>query len=574
MSRIPILTTAAMLFYVLVCTSFWGNTEKAFRDDGLSYAQRRINYGFNGFPIDELAAKIDSILPLGTPVSIGPSLAKSDFISQRIAEGLYPRTVDLSSPYQLDGTPSQALPQKSIELFRSTDGSSLILRNVTSETPRAATKPSSINDSLIIVVYLLAALTSALGFGMLARCFFARATSRSEKSTAEAILAGIFAIGLIYSVQTWLQLALPAWFWMLIGAVLAGAFGYTEIQNYKWSLPRPKAETIVFTGVLIVFCLDMFLFPIALWDGRSVWFFAAKKIFYHGFLAKADLLNSSYQFSNPSYPALVPAWLSYCTALSPQFNERLAAQGHALFFVTLLSLFWIGARERLGRWPGALTTFAVFFMLQNLTIGGYVDQFVALLLLLAVVSFSRPNSTHLAWLALLVCSLIKIEGLVFSVIAALILGRRQLFAFVLFLPAVFHRGWTQFVGVQNIFQEAQTTTSDILNRLVEFMTLLPTLFEVEGYTQSRFVLRLGFVCGVTTIIWIVISARRSIKCKTALATLLLSSVTFIISAFVTATVPFDVKWFFGVTVDRLLLTPSLLAMAALLFCVKPDHKQM
>lgn len=560
MGRIQILGISGLLLYTLLATSFWSNLGRDFQNDGLEYNERRIKYAFNQLPVDQIAQRLDETLPRTTAVSFGPSVARSDFLMQRLTEALYPRVV-LAQDAQV------------VDL-------------ATLASSQATKSPVKLDFSLF---GFLVSLISALGFGAMTLLVLRRPIA-IEFLPGTLIVAGSVIIGLLATIATWFQIAFSSMLVLWTGVVFAAAALAIAWRRRLLRKPLPpKVETYIFIGLLLLFLVRMVEFPVTLWDGRSVWLFAAKKLYFNGMMTKFDLTHSAFQFSNPSYPLLMPAWLGHFTSWNGTglYNERMATLGYPVFFAALLSLWWVALRQTLGRWLGAATTLALFFMFENMTSGGYTDQLVALAIGFALYSFRKQDTAFIGWLALIAASLMKAEGLVFGLLTALFYIFFQkpkstsrlasVLPLLCFLPAFIHRLWTRSVGVKDIFQDSNHSLGDMFSRVGELFGLLPTLFEVEGYTATRFVSRAGFVAfvlGCAVLLWLIKQNRNSLNYTHRLGSISLGLciVSFAVCCLVVAAVPFDVNWFFGVTVDRLLLMPSLFAISSLLLLTAQDRK--
>src|SRR5262249_8978343 len=104
-------------------------------------------------------------------------------------------------------------------------------------------------------------------------------------------------------------------------------------------------------------------------------------------------------------------WLAHFTAFAGGWDERAANLGIAVLLAAVLPLDWALARARLGRWLGAALVAAVFCPVAYLTMGGYADGWLTLLLLLELLALAEPATERLGWLTAMVVSLLKWEGL-------------------------------------------------------------------------------------------------------------------------------------------------------------------
>lgn len=85
--------------------------------------------------------------------------------------------------------------------------------------------------------------------------------------------------------------------------------------------------------------------PLSAWDARSIWFFHAKLIYYHGGLnPSANWNNPSYAFSHPGYPKLVPVLAAEAARLSGYWNEFLPKA--SLCLVLLAAFVALGSLVR------------------------------------------------------------------------------------------------------------------------------------------------------------------------------------------------------------------------------------
>src|SRR6516162_8442459 len=103
-------------------------------------------------------------------------------------------------------------------------------------------------------------------------------------------------------------------------------------------------------------------------------------------------------------------WLAHFTAFAGGWDERAVSLGIAVLLAAVLPLDWALACACLGRWLGAALVVAVFCPVVYLTMGGYADGWLTLLLLLEVLALAEPATERLGWLAASVVSLLKWEG--------------------------------------------------------------------------------------------------------------------------------------------------------------------
>src|SRR5712691_6815036 len=113
-SRMRLVLAAIVVFYATWSTAFWENTRKALSSDGRTYEQRRIEYGFDGLPLDQVVVGVNRVLPLEIRIALSEA-AKIPY-EQRYTEALYPRVVDRRSPVILDVVDSHSFHAKAQEI--------------------------------------------------------------------------------------------------------------------------------------------------------------------------------------------------------------------------------------------------------------------------------------------------------------------------------------------------------------------------------------------------------------------------------------------------------------------------
>jgi len=279
------------------------------------------------------------------------------------------------------------------------------------------------------------------------------------------VLLGALVIALKTSIQTWLQIPwrgiFPGFGFLLLLLVIPSVRRRLDWPRFTADL-KVSPERLVLATYLVTVALRAWLNPIVMWDGRSVWFFAAHRLHQHGMLAVSDLTSAAASLSHPDYPLLYSALAAFFSSSTPAFSERMAALCiPALSFATL-SLLWTLSRRALGRWPGCLFTLGVALFTDRLALGGYVDGFVIQLLLIEVLASCIDGTRSLAWLAAGCVSLLKNEGLVLAAAIGLIVELRRTrdrpwrraAGFLVFGPAIIHDVWVARLGANSLTKNA------------------------------------------------------------------------------------------------------------------------
>ncbi len=582
------LIVAVLLLHSIFFTMYWFNLSRTFRRDGLNYEQKRIQYAFMGIPIDEIGKQLDLWLDVDAKISLSPSILKNEFLHQRFTEGLYPRLMDRNAPYLLEISTAQSIaPKNAVELVKLRGSESVYLLSqapppwkITTRTPTVDTQ----NQYRFSWIGFLLPILSILGYGGLFLWFIQRKSRNTEHyfTIAISIILGALFIGLTASVMSWVQFQLPWHVLLYVGVatcVLLAPFWKKTLSLQK--MYYPQSEFVVFLVLLFFSFLKIMIFPIVLWDGRSVWLFNAKKIFFHGMLSKGDALNPEMLFSHPDYPLLFPAWLSHFSSFGGVYNEHMAALAIPILYGASLGLVWFFSRKVLGRFCGSGLTLWLFFLTENLTGGAYVDGFVLIFTWIALLSYFVPSYRWVCTIALMVLSLLKVEGILIAGLMAIVLGLlcpvlegrvfyRRFFLLLFLVPTLMHRLWLILTQVQSSDPFVlDHLWQDFFPRLLDIFKGIPVMLSNPGYTGTRFGIWDGFFAILAfTVFAVWLKIRQRTFSWPAKACAWLSLCLVIISLIVLILLPHDTQWLVQVTLDRLLLVPSTLMVLGFILLLK------
>ncbi|HXU81238.1 MAG TPA: hypothetical protein VN914_07560 [Polyangia bacterium] len=414
---------AASWLWVLMEDSGW------FLGKG-NYKTAWASSGYRGLPIEEVATGLNRHLPVETPIRLGsidPQWA------QRLKEGLYPRRIVPDAPYSLETGKSPAVP-----IAASPRGQLVLMGKLPAPPPSPPSGKVDFGRSwLRVILHLLA----SLGWGLALAVVLTRAwrpPARAPLWPATALAAPLV-WGVLGTVATLLQRPLPFTALMVLGLVLGAAALVLSLRGRdlrgEWTrrlawVRQPETWGMVAFSALLVRHMDVW--PIVGWDGRSIWLYRAKQIAYNGYLTVADAINPENFFSHMEYPVLYPTWLAQFLLPGP-LREREVALGIMALQLLLISTIWWLARRRLGRWPGAAFTAAVFLLTAANSERGFADGFISLFLLAMLFLLESEELEPLGWLAGLGAALTKGEGLVFAAMAGGL--------FVLFHPRFRAKRW-------------------------------------------------------------------------------------------------------------------------------------
>lgn len=562
----------ALLAVSAALSPFWGKSIQALVPDGLSYAERRDAAAFSGVPIRSLTLALASRLPQGQSIALGGSIARDTQLTQRLTEGLYPRVIDATSRVTLDISSGAAFDgggatSLGTELARAGD-MVFILRGGGSFPPTPGGRPE---EMPFLVGPLVLAVLSAIGLGLLT-LWICRAIpwDRPALILPAALVASVAPIGLAYTLAAWIGLPLPS-----LAMTLLGGVGLIVMVPVMWRRRawietrwRPRPETWCIAALLTLFAVRVAVRPVSLWDGRSIWLFQARRIATHGGLTATAAIHPDVQWSHTGYPLFFPSWLSHFTASAGSYSERSATLGIPILFAALIAVVWIVSRNRLGRWPGAALAFAVFFSLERLSAGAYVDGFLLLVLLvqfLALFSSDGPAVTRYGWIAALIASCLKLEGVVLSLVMTSVyiaFRHRSTRPFLLYVPAVGHMIWAKRLGLRGDFDELRLT--EVLTTLGERVMIVLSAMPPMLWKHS--LLLLGFL-GLVGWISVFRQQGRAPDSRSAFI-VAIACLAFALGTMVVT--PLEPAWHVPLALDRLLLHPAGFFVLSLLLALKRE----
>jgi hypothetical protein len=423
------------------------------------YALRRRQEAFRGVPFDLIAARLSAILSPDAPVGLGPRLAASPFWSQRASEVFYPRRVSQQAGAVLE-----------------TDDGTATSATVLGTDPRGwryVLKGGQREDRLPVVVreefalrplWLLLTIVICLGIGGVLISLWNRWwEGEGELQEEAAIIACAAAVGISASVLTWLQLPALGVAFQILG-LLACVILLRRVR--VGMIAERLGQAIRQPGFWLALAIAGFLFvrlqavPIAWWDGRSIWLFQAKQVYFTGTFATQDMLHPEFAFAHPEYPKLFPAWLALFAATGSVWNERMATLGIPFLAAGCIWALAVVAVKVLGRLRGIILVCVLFWSVQDLLLGGYADGYLLFMLVMGSLGFADFRTRGLGWFALLVASLVKYEGLLLAAPVAGIfsLCHRDMKArpgrwrpMLLFLPALIYVMWGYGIGFKGDF---------------------------------------------------------------------------------------------------------------------------
>ena len=607
-NRIQLFLAGALVVHAFITATPWSELRLALFGPG-SYESRQAEYGFRGLPVGRIRNSLNQLLACDTPVALSGALTADPFVQQRLTEGLYPRRIDQASAQILDRTESLRFdPRSGLEAAR--DGRSVFLLRGPRELPATCAAAGESLEISILRFFCLA--LSAVGLGMLVTRSFRMPALPFPLSLCRNVLAGALAIGCAATAATWLQ-------WPLLGRALgmigvaafaAGALAHcgreiglsrdasrrvsaehagrpwSRFLRYSalalrtepgrgvrsWTSAARRPENWAFLSLLGLFGLQVVQFPITLWDGRSIWLFRAKELFFHGVFTRSDIFNPASAWSHSDYPLLYPAWLAQFSAFGGSYNERMAGLGIPILTGSLLTLIWFLARDQLGRWAGAAVTASGFLGVARMTAGGNADGFLMLLLLLQCLALFSPRCQEVGWLAGAAASLIKPEGVFLAGIVAIVrlvfAGRgrerraRDVVPLILLTPGGLHLLWGRVIGLTSVFPGIHFPdgAGDLLLRAATIFQGTAKILQGQVYSYNNALLWEGLIAVLLLPPLCLAVLKPDAETKFLM---LVAGLFFLFPLAALLVTPYDLQWHVSTAVDRLLLHPSVLCVLIL-----------
>jgi hypothetical protein len=213
--------------------------------------------------------------------------------------------------------------------------------------------------------------------------------------------------------------------WVLLAgcAIAVVAVGWALLRRRAVLAALPAigwARWLVVLGLLGLFAGPILFEPVQGWDARSIWFFAAKRIFFaEGLDAAAGWTDPAYGFGHSDYPKLLPLLAAQFAHAWGFWNEYTPKAGVLVLLAPVLfALMGLARRMR----------FSVLFLIGALLLvtkefmwNGYVDAYlclygaVSMLYVARWLSASEPLDLAIAGAFLGVAVNLKNEGALLAV---------------------------------------------------------------------------------------------------------------------------------------------------------------
>ncbi|MDB5941445.1 MAG: hypothetical protein JWQ13_1011 [Ramlibacter sp.] len=240
----------------------------------------------------------------------------------------------------------------------------------------------------VLWVFLALPLVMALGLSVALLAAPGQPLLRHERARllALACAAGLlvnYAIGMLVAGLRWVLLADVA----IAGAALSWAVCLhrgvlAEMFAMGWLRWLSVCALLLLAAGAVLFE------PLHAWDARTIWFFAAKRIFFGGGVdGAADWTLPAYGFSHADYPKLLPLVAAQFAEAWGVWNEYIPKAG----LLVLLAPAALGLAGLAPRFGLSLAVLAAPLLLstRDYLWNGYLDTYLAIYGVLAMLYFAR-----------------------------------------------------------------------------------------------------------------------------------------------------------------------------------------
>ena len=216
------------------------------------------------------------------------------------------------------------------------------------------------------------------GLGALALLAFARPSVAGPGAGTERsrihLLAACWSYGLCLDYLLMLLTGSTAWTLAAGGVLALAGVALAVLRRRSFPLPRDRRGWLLALLVLALALVTVVMNPLEDWDGRSIWFFHAKMIFFGGGL-RPEVGLAAIPVAQPHYPLLLPGLAAQVGAVVGYWNEYLPK-----FALILLMPVPLLALLSLARTPGtmAVATIGMLAIPEKYLGNGSMDGFLAL----------------------------------------------------------------------------------------------------------------------------------------------------------------------------------------------------
>jgi hypothetical protein len=355
----------------------------------------------------------------------------------------------------------------------------------------------------------------------------------------------------------------------IIGSIFF-IFDFIKNKNYK-----NNKFTFYLTLFLIIFALTI-LPPLTSWDGRSIWFFHSKIIYFEKSLWSQTWFNEEILFSQIHYPKLNAIISAYFTNLIGVWNYHFSKISLSLLIFPTFIFFYTSAEMQKYKW---ISIFFIIIFFKNDLFNGYMDAILAVYSLIGLFILSlifinlkdlNENLTILG-LTIFVITNLKDEGMVISSIIMLLflffivknfklLLKKKffyIFLFIVITSFIYNLSWKYFVyNSNNLAFFGENKINNIKFNYGDILLILDFLI-----IQSNLIFY--FVSLILIFLLNIMSKSRKIITEFSLLIIIFSVLYLLVITLVYLISPLDTSWHLHSSANRVLDTIKF----SIMFCI-------
>lgn len=244
----------------------------------------------------------------------------------------------------------------------------------------------------VLWVFLALPLLLALGLGL---ALLTSSDSGQSRVVRAQVLTLACAAGLL--VDYGLGMLLPRLLWVLCFVVAAAAASVTwALLRHRTALGEVAAlgwpRWLLAIAILLAVSVAILFEPLNGWDARSIWFFAAKRIFYGDGLGHAsDWSLPAYGFSHADYPKLLPLLAAQFAQAWGTWNEYIPKASLLLLLAPVL-LGLLGLAQSF-RTSVVFLAAGLLLSTRDALWNGYADTYMSLYGVMGLLYLARWMAT-------------------------------------------------------------------------------------------------------------------------------------------------------------------------------------
>jgi len=351
-------------------------------------------------------------------------------------------------------------------------------------------------------------------------------------------------------------------FYYLIISIVGSAYYFLINKNKKEIFSYKNFLLAILFIVLILICI---LPPLTSFDGRSIWFFHSKILYFEKIIWSKIWFAEEVSFSQIHYPKLNAIISAYLSNLNGLWNYNLSKISLPILLFPALIFFY---KKFNSHRHGIINLLVIFIFFKTDLFNGYMDSILSIYTLISLISvceiFKEKNLNEyliILGLTIFIIANLKDEGIIIVFLILLFffiffiknskqLLKNRFFYFSLglcILGVIFNFGWKYFIFLGNslsFYGENQIQNIKLnwenTNIILKFL-----IFEINLILYFLLLL----LVNIFNFIY-----RSSVSQKLSLFTCLFSVLYFIIILSVYLFSPLDIAWHLHSSADRVLNT--------------------